>query len=93
MSGQLTEAVYVASGLRAGTLRERAHPAERSVGFDHHYVHDVRNRCEAPAVSVHAYSRPLTSMTYYDVEDGELVALATVATTDPEAEVDSRSRP
>jgi hypothetical protein len=42
---------------------------------------------------VHAYSRPLTSLTYYDVEDGQLVALATVATTDPEPAVDPRQHP
>jgi len=46
-------------------------------------------------VSVHAYSRPLTSMTYYDVAGGEqgggeLVPLASVATDDPEAPLDIR---
>jgi Cysteine dioxygenase type I len=29
-------------------------------------VHDVTNRAAAPATSIHAYSPPLTSMTYYD---------------------------
>lgn len=29
-------------------------------------VHDVVNRSDAPATSVHLYSPPLTSMTYYD---------------------------
>jgi len=33
-------------------------------------VHDVRNLSVAPAVSVHAYSKPLTSMTCYDLADG-----------------------
>jgi predicted metal-dependent enzyme (double-stranded beta helix superfamily) len=89
ISGQLTEAVYVPSGPRAGSLRERVHPAGRSVGFDSRYVHDVRNTSGRPAVSVHAYSRPLTSMTYWDVEDGELVRLARVETDDPETEFDA----
>jgi hypothetical protein len=29
-------------------------------------VHDVTNRAAAPATSIHAYSPPLTAMTYYD---------------------------
>ena len=86
LSGELAETVYVASGPRAGTLRERTHPAGRSIGFDARYVHDVRNVSDLPAVSVHAYSRPLTSMTYWDLDDGELVRLATVVTDDPELE-------
>jgi hypothetical protein len=84
ISGTLAEAVYVRSGRAAGTLREREHRAGRSVGFDSRYVHDVRNLSDAPAVSVHAYSPALTSMTYYDVDDGALVELGTVATDDPE---------
>lgn len=84
LSGVLAEAVYVRSGRDAGRLREREHKAGRSVGFDSRYVHDVRNRSAAPAVSVHAYSPALTSMTYYDVEAHELVELATVITDDPE---------
>ena len=86
LSGELAEAVYVASGPKAGTLRERIHPTGRSIGFDASYVHDVRNVSDAPAVSVHAYSRPLTSMTYWDLDDGELTRLATVVTDDPELE-------
>jgi predicted metal-dependent enzyme (double-stranded beta helix superfamily) len=31
-------------------------------------VHDVTNRAAAPATSIHAYSPPLTAMTYYDAE-------------------------
>jgi hypothetical protein len=88
VSGELAEATYVRNGPRAGTLHERTHPAGRSVGFDQRYVHDVRNLSDRPAVSVHAYSHPLTTMTYYDVDDdGSLVALASIATTDPEPEV------
>jgi len=37
-------------------------------------VHDVRNTSAAPAVSVHAYSPPLTGMTRYEVTGDELVA-------------------
>jgi len=90
VSGELAEAVYVRTGRGAGGLRERIHRSGRSVGFDRRYIHDVRNTSDAPAVSVHAYSRPLTAMTYYDIDDGELVTLASLATTDPEPEFDPR---
>jgi hypothetical protein len=93
VSGELAEASYVHTGAKAGTLRERVHTAGRSVGFDHRYVHDVRNLSDEPAISVHAYSRPLTTMTYYDVDDdGSLIALASLATTDPEPEIAFQTR-
>jgi Cysteine dioxygenase type I len=84
ISGVLSEAVYIHTGRDAGRLREREQMAGRSVGFDAGYVHDVRNLSDTPAVSVHAYSPPLASMTFYDVDDGELVKLAAMATDDPE---------
>ncbi len=85
ISGELVEAVY--SETASGALRERRHEAGRSIGFDRRYVHDVRNLSDAPAVSVHAYSPPLTSMTYYDVRSGDLVEVATLLTDDPEPAV------
>jgi predicted metal-dependent enzyme (double-stranded beta helix superfamily) len=91
VSGQLAEAVYARSGARAGELAERVREAGHSVGFDCGYVHDVRNLSDAPAVSVHAYSRPLTAMTYYDLEAGSLERLATVDTDDPEPASDLRA--
>ena len=36
------------------------------------------------AVSVHAYSPPLSSMRFYDVDNGQLTTLAHVWTDDPE---------
>ncbi|MFC5232428.1 cysteine dioxygenase [Pseudonocardia zijingensis] len=51
-------------------LRERQVRAGRSLGFPLGHVHDVRNTEETPAVSVHAYSPPLTAMSYYAVEPG-----------------------
>lgn len=87
VTGELAEATYAARGPRPGRLRERRHATGSSVGFDARYVHDVRNLSDQPAVSVHAYSSPLTSMTYYDLDEaGRLTTLATLATTDPEAE-------
>ena len=44
---------------------------------------------KAPAVSVHAYSRPLTSMTFYDVDQrGALAPVLTLPTEDPEPKLE-----
>ena len=85
LSGRLTEAVHVGSRDR-GRLREFRHETDGTVGFGPSSVHDVRNLDEAPAVSVHAYSRPLTSMTYYGLDGGRLIELDRVDTDDPEPE-------
>ncbi len=82
VSGTLSEAVWAAG---AGELAEQEHSAGDAVIFGGSYVHDVRNVHAETAVSVHAYSPPLSLMNYYDVEDGELLRLATVWTDDPEA--------
>ena len=63
--GELTESV-AAGDLGIGPSRpllELARPAGESVGFSRHYIHDVRNAGSVQAVSVHAYSPPLASMT------------------------------
>lgn len=71
-----------------GCLRERAAPGGRpeAVGvtllpgsvrsFGPRYIHDVGNESAAPAVSVHAYSPPLTTMDRFDVSGGRLVRAA-----------------
>ncbi|MFC6883128.1 MULTISPECIES: cysteine dioxygenase [Actinomadura] len=65
--------VHAGRGLGAGQ--------SRSFGPD--YVHDVRNTSAAPAVSVHVYAPPLSSMRRYDVDaQGELVELAAESTDD-----------
>ena len=79
--GELAEACYAGDG----SLRERRHPAGRSIGFGGRHIHDVRNLSDAPAVSVHAYSRPLALMNYYEVGSrGRLRIVDSVHTTDPE---------
>jgi hypothetical protein len=65
VSGSLVEQRWSADGLRPRTVR-----TGRSLGFPLGYVHDVGNPAAAPAVSVHAYSPPLTAMSYYAVEPG-----------------------
>jgi hypothetical protein len=86
LSGELSEAVH-----RAGApepLLEQVRPTGSAIGFGPHYVHDVRNLAAAPAISVHAYSPPLSLMNYFDVTDtGELRQLASLRTEDPEPEV------
>jgi hypothetical protein len=94
VSGELAEAVHVRTGGKTeggtGALQEHTRPAGCSVGFDARYVHDVRNLSDGPAVSVHAYSAPLTSMTYYNLVGGALERVATLATDDPEPAFDVR---
>ncbi|HEU5266763.1 MAG TPA: cysteine dioxygenase family protein [Jatrophihabitans sp.] len=86
LSGNLTEAV-----VSGGRLRDATRQAGDSVGFGAHYVHDVRNLSEAPAVSVHAYSPPLSTMTYYDLADGVLNPITSLATDDPEPAFELRA--
>jgi hypothetical protein len=85
LSGRLTEAIAGPRG-----LRDHDRPAGESVGFGPHYIHDVRNLSDAPAASVHAYSPPLTTMTFYDLADGRLETLASLATDDPEPAFDAQ---
>ncbi len=95
LAGELAEAIFRPGAAPSGWSRpaagpgsalvERRRPSGSGVGFGPHYVHDVRNLSAAPAVSVHAYSPPLTSMNFYDVDQaGVLLKLASVATEDPE---------
>lgn len=84
LTGELAEAIY----RPGGPMQDRVRRAGESVGFGSRYVHDVRNLSDAPAVSVHAYSAPLTTMNFYDVEpDGSLNRLLSMATDDPEPAV------
>lgn len=99
LSGELAEAIYqpgvaptsgrVVPRPEAAALVERRRLSGTGVGFGSHYVHDVRNLSDAPAVSVHAYSPPLTSMRFYDLDEaGELRQLVSMRTEDPEPVVD-----
>ena len=47
-------------------------------------VHDVGNRGDSPAISIHAYSPRLTQMTFWDLDDGSLRRVSTVLTDEPE---------
>jgi hypothetical protein len=67
-----------------GTLEEHYVNADRSLArrsivygggaaFGPTYIHDVVNAQDAPATSVHAYSPPMASMTFYRHKHGGLV--------------------
>ena len=72
-----------------GELTERTVPAGRAVAasrvlaagqarpFGPAHVHDVVNTSAAPAVSVHAYSPPLTAMRRFELTAGGLVHTST----------------
>jgi quercetin dioxygenase-like cupin family protein len=85
LTGELAEAAVAGD-----ELCEQPRRAGESVSFGPRYVHDVRNVSDTPAVSVHAYSPPLTTMTYYDLADGRLTPIASVATVDPEPAFEAR---
>jgi predicted metal-dependent enzyme (double-stranded beta helix superfamily) len=67
---------YVASGATAVRMNRVAAGGVRAFGPRH--VHDVRNSAAGSvAVSVHAYSPPLTAMTRYTLTPGGLVVSGT----------------
>jgi rhodanese-related sulfurtransferase len=49
------------------------HPGKPRV-FGPDYAHDVRNVSVAPAISIHAYSPPLSDMNEYELDGSRLVA-------------------
>ena len=83
VSGELREQRWVPAerGLRTRRLR-----AGKGATFALGHVHDVVNSEPRHAVSVHAYSPPLTAMSYYAVDTaGDLRRTRTVLTTGGEA--------
>lgn len=90
LTGTLTESVPCGYADRRVQIRDTERAAGSVVGFGRHHIHDVRNAGGDAAVSVHAYSPPLSSMTYYGLARGDLVALRSVRTGDPEPSVAAR---
>ncbi|SFL86438.1 cysteine dioxygenase [Geodermatophilus ruber] len=76
--GILTERV-VAAGRSAHPVRQATDDltAGRVRHFGPHYVHQVANTTQEPAVSVHVYTPALTEMNTYSVEEGRLVRTGT----------------
>jgi rhodanese-related sulfurtransferase len=79
--GSLLEQYRVPSGRRLG--RRRLLPCE-AVAFGPGHVHDVAHGGDGSATSIHAYSPPLSAMTYYTRTDYGLIARETVAIDGPE---------
>jgi len=79
--GMLLEQFRTQGGHRVGTRRLSA---SEGAFFGPAHVHNVSHSGYGPAVSVHAYSPPLVTMTYYELTPGGLVADETVAVTSPE---------
>jgi predicted metal-dependent enzyme (double-stranded beta helix superfamily) len=72
-----------AGGTRTATSVARPITAGKVRSFGPHHVHDVRNpESGSVAVSVHAYSPPLSAMTRYDLTPGGLVPIRTEGADD-----------
>jgi rhodanese-related sulfurtransferase/mannose-6-phosphate isomerase-like protein (cupin superfamily) len=74
--GESSGAFVVATGIleehRPGEQPHVIHPGKpRAFGPD--YAHDVRNVSLAPAISIHAYSPPLSEMNEYELDGSQLV--------------------
>ncbi|MGH3410740.1 MAG: cysteine dioxygenase, partial [Streptosporangiaceae bacterium] len=79
--GSLVERYRGPSGRR---LARRRLTLGEVVAFGPGHVHDVAHGGEASATSIHAYSPPLSAMTYYSATDYGLIARETVAIDGPE---------
>lgn len=83
LSGSLRETRWDGDKLRTRTLK-----AGNQAAFPLGWVHDVvwaRESVATPTLSVHAYSPPLTVMSYYDVPGGDFLRRSrTELTTRPE---------
>lgn len=83
--GELTEVRLTRDGACVDLRRRPGSTTTLAAGV----VHDVRGAGGQLAVSIHAYSPPLTRMTYYEIDArGRLRAKATVHSSDPERDAD-----
>jgi rhodanese-related sulfurtransferase/mannose-6-phosphate isomerase-like protein (cupin superfamily) len=95
--GASSGAFVVATGIleehRPGKLTRVIHPG-KSRAFGPDYAHDVRNVSLAPAISIHAYSPPLSDMNEYELDGSRLVprerASGKAETVDEELRVQKR---
>jgi hypothetical protein len=79
--GTLTESRMV-GGIATGQVAADPVRAGETRSFGPRYIHDVRNAtASSVAVSVHAYSPPLSAMTRYQFTRSGLVTLGTEAAT------------
>jgi mannose-6-phosphate isomerase-like protein (cupin superfamily) len=83
LTGELRETVAVGTSTSV-RLSDRTLGAGRTVAFGATHVHDVAHAGDGPSASLHVYSPPLHSMSYYDTTGGTLRRRDTVATSVPE---------
>jgi predicted metal-dependent enzyme (double-stranded beta helix superfamily) len=69
-------------------VRRRTHAAGKTRSFGPGYVHNLGNDGTVQATSIHAYSPPLSTMTYYRPEDRAIVPYETVITSGPDEGID-----
>jgi predicted metal-dependent enzyme (double-stranded beta helix superfamily) len=72
--GELNEALASAGRRR---IRHRVAREGSVTSFGGHHLHDVSNASATPAVSVHAYSPPLSAMRRYEMTTSGLVLVRT----------------
>jgi quercetin dioxygenase-like cupin family protein len=75
VEGELTEVTLL--GNRRRLVPDQVHL------LGPHVVHDVLNRTDVPATSIHVYSPPLRVMTYYDEDTWEPVETESVDSETP----------
>lgn len=80
LSGALDEFRWDKTRLRRRRLR-----AGDQAAFPHTWVHDVVGASTGATLSVHAYSPPLSAMSYYEIRSGQLRRTRTEQTAHPEA--------
>ncbi|NGN66224.1 cysteine dioxygenase [Streptomyces sp. A7024] len=79
VQGELTERTFTAAPTRPSPW---ALPAGAIRAFGPRHTHEVVNHGAVPAVSVHAYSPALTSMSYYEELPGGGVVLRSTSPVD-----------
>jgi predicted metal-dependent enzyme (double-stranded beta helix superfamily) len=68
-------------------VRQRALRTGDSVTFDADHVHEIVNRSGAPAITIHAYSPALTTVTFYAPIADELLPVRRAEVSDPDSSV------
>jgi quercetin dioxygenase-like cupin family protein len=88
LSGELTEYRWTGTELKPRTL-EAGDQAAFPIGWVHDVMHSgATHSVSDPTLSVHAYSPPLTAMSYYEVTaQGTLRRTRSVLTDEPEGEL------
>ena len=81
VAGALEEHVVAAGG--GGLTRPHASEVGGGLAFGPSHIHDVVNTGHVPATSVHVYSPPMASMTFYRQEGPGLVVERAEYRADP----------